>query len=875
MRPSVLTMLSVLAACGNPSKGSSAAAIELQLQLAEDSWYTASPPILSAPQVTSPGILIPLNDDDSGAPSGTDNGNNRVDGATDAKQLAVLIVKKLADQKTGDKVVLRKDSGAGNIRILRKAPDGAEVFVTTSATPMGDTEAISINDDARSADVPLYIEGVTEGELELCAKRVGKKKGEACVTVTVVPKAHPIVSGDTNRDGTADATDLTNHRTWSAAAGGILYVNQDADCDTSAPRDSDDADNTICADDVDDIGRLRVDLRGVDFGSVTGWTRYLRFQESIGKEPIRVFGGTAAGATGLIRTLTSAGSGLSNVRLDLTTAIPTPALAVLGIEGRIYDQEVVVELCVAPISDPLVVSACDRTILRTNPANFQSNLEIPNRAVMSFHANSADLQNALENTLGVGNVFDTNGSAPDDVWTQDEFEIVGSNSPRGHGQCFVHLPRTYDGAVLQTWTETQARNAGVAYISVRPNVAQMKNSAEFGGNLEVLPSNGTTLGRLVVGNNMSTTLKDKLDALSGTQSPPILADVRWLMVAHVDEVMAIFPTSSGWAVAVADTQLARDIIEGNVAGVPRPDDHAALFWKCASGTDRRDPSCIAKATVASATSRTPLQNPTLTVSAGSGIDFSVGNWKWIRIYKNGTGSTARGQIARIKTRVSATEVQIDQVFNLPRVLDARCIALGTVGLPCPVSATADIRDDWISLPKAGDSIVVVEETLDALQWWKRPPAGPIVPALYTAFELRDQALNANFYTTQGLVQKRLKNTIDALIAAGVPASSIVRVPGTYIADGADEASLRLGEAFMPGMVNFQVIARSSGSHVILVAKPFGPTFGGVDPFETVMTNKVGNAPRFINDWDLYHVAYGEVHCGTNLYRANPTKWWLP
>ena len=32
--------------------------------------------------------------------------------------------------------------------------------------------------------------------------------------------------------------------------------------------------------------------------------------------------------------------------------------------------------------------------------------------------------------------------------------------------------------------------------------------------------------------------------------------------------------------------------------------------------------------------------------------------------------------------------------------------------------------------------------------------------------------------------------------------------------------------------------------------------------------------QFVDDWDMFHVNTGEVHCGTNLFKAEARKWWL-
>jgi protein-arginine deiminase len=65
----------------------------------------------------------------------------------------------------------------------------------------------------------------------------------------------------------------------------------------------------------------------------------------------------------------------------------------------------------------------------------------------------------------------------------------------------------------------------------------------------------------------------------------------------------------------------------------------------------------------------------------------------------------------------------------------------------------------------------------------------------------------------------------------------------------------------------------------MIPKPFGPWIEdntnpnhGYDLFERDLTQKIAaivNGPTcdFIDDWDDYHVALGEIHCGTNELRT--------
>ncbi len=80
-------------------------------------------------------------------------------------------------------------------------------------------------------------------------------------------------------------------------------------------------------------------------------------------------------------------------------------------------------------------------------------------------------------------------------------------------------------------------------------------------------------------------------------------------------------------------------------------------------------------------------------------------------------------------------------------------------------------------------------------------------------------------------------------------------------------------AYQPGTVNALVL---DGKH-IASPEPHGPMIDGKDPFktsvETALTAR-GIVVTWVEDWDDYHRNLGEVHCGSNVWRAIPTtKWW--
>jgi protein-arginine deiminase len=81
-------------------------------------------------------------------------------------------------------------------------------------------------------------------------------------------------------------------------------------------------------------------------------------------------------------------------------------------------------------------------------------------------------------------------------------------------------------------------------------------------------------------------------------------------------------------------------------------------------------------------------------------------------------------------------------------------------------------------------------------------------------------------------------------------------------------------AYQPGTVNGAYLSDA----VYAAPKPHGPVINGVDLFEAQLSKVLepfGVKTRFIENWYLYHVLDGEVHCGSNVTRLVPanTNWW--
>ena len=124
--------------------------------------------------------------------------------------------------------------------------------------------------------------------------------------------------------------------------------------------------------------------------------------------------------------------------------------------------------------------------------------------------------------------------------------------------------------------------------------------------------------------------------------------------------------------------------------------------------------------------------------------------------------------------------------------------------------------------------------------------------------------------------------IDGVVAAvrdavGLADDEIVEIPFLF-----EEEEGEGLVAYNPGTVNLLAF----GDYIVQ-ADPFGPQINGEDLFKKDLVDRLGTPVNqlgatgqglfvyFADDWDLYHVLLGEVHCGTNVDAPPPAseKWW--
>jgi hypothetical protein len=104
---------------------------------------------------------------------------------------------------------------------------------------------------------------------------------------------------------------------------------------------------------------------------------------------------------------------------------------------------------------------------------------------------------------------------------------------------------------------------------------------------------------------------------------------------------------------------------------------------------------------------------------------------------------------------------------------------------------------------------------------------------------------------------------------GLTSSDIAYVPIVYVHKVANMRA----HALTAGMVNMLVLGKEC-----IAPDPFGPVVGTDDLFKKSYEKTLkdcGLNINFADDWETYHVAQGEVHCGSNTLRKpdGTKKWW--
>jgi protein-arginine deiminase len=108
---------------------------------------------------------------------------------------------------------------------------------------------------------------------------------------------------------------------------------------------------------------------------------------------------------------------------------------------------------------------------------------------------------------------------------------------------------------------------------------------------------------------------------------------------------------------------------------------------------------------------------------------------------------------------------------------------------------------------------------------------------------------------------------------GLTEADIIRLPSLFETVGGCGGGVA---ALIPGMVNL-IVAKDGATTHLFTADPFfrAVQAQSADPIISSFTSLMppGMQLHFIDNWDVYHMGLGEVHCGTNVRRTPTSTWW--
>ena len=254
---------------------------------------------------------------------------------------------------------------------------------------------------------------------------------------------------------------------------------------------------------------------------------------------------------------------------------------------------------------------------------------------------------------------------------------------------------------------------------------------------------------------------------------------------------------------------------------------------------------------------------------------SFGNLETIPPYTNGAESYPMGRILRGKISSYAPDATFlrmmeDQQVQPPVYIDTSWLLVSHVDETTSFIKANSPRG-WVMLVNDPTAAKAMLEQASAAgngsvpmfvgkSWDSRTPAQQTIDQVLSDTEVMQASAEAATEVAGQIA------TIKQ--ATGLTDNEIVKIPFLHMPYGN-----RGSVAYQPGMVNGLYIAPGH----FVAPKPHGPTIEGKDIFEKAMEDALapyGVTVHFAEDWDLYHRAMGEIHCGTNATREIPqAKWW--
>jgi hypothetical protein len=699
-----------------------------------------------------------------------------------------------------------------------------------------------------------------------------------------------LIYGDTDRDGAITPRDIENRGTWSNQSGAIFSVNCDADegrpavngfkvtdsLDIADDGTTENEDWTIRhADDLPDLAPLRIPKIPALSSDVKV---FLKAEPSTlsGARPVQqvmhLYPKIAVGQQAIWGAANSAAPGGIEVGAEVeitkwvnpqdpaysthgATVVDANGDYTFGLEGLFFrnfgavnkfDGRVVLRIELRKtVNATTTVIGFDKVELRVAPLILLSHKESVEKIYVAGNPNPL-LAIPSPEIVSTSEILIPGIFPPLDPFIQDMVEIGYTQRPGGpQTHVIFRCPKGSEGRHYGWPKNRIGRDIGVFQLKKDT----FRGAGDYGGNIETIPpTDKLPLGRVIIGSTSSDELNTFFNSQGfgnfGIQEPQLIV-TNWLYVGHVDELFNYLPTPG--QVVVASPKRALDILQQEFNSGTEEERNKMVFFATKTATGDL-PSDILTQTVSQDTSMGGGEGSKIWTGvnyAGNPAQYS--QYKFLRIFA-GVGA---GQIARIKqdgTGYGNGYLLVDLVWNTGSHTNA---GIG-------VSAS----NFFPTKPKQNDRFVLVENS-------KRYNIGNSIdntealPALTTAvevladtlFKYRNQQWEANISSAKVQLQTLAKQQLNF-----IPVPSLFSPFGTKNPPSA--------ASFTPNLNNFQPV---NGS--VYFPKPFAPIKAGKDIFEADVEQRIGGAV-FIDDWSVYHIREGEVHCGSATKRIFPTTaWW--
>lgn len=461
---------------------------------------------------------------------------------------------------------------------------------------------------AGALTVVLVAVGPASGAVRLAQMSTSPLDPASIATAPAAATVRADLDVDTNRNGQIEDWADEELEDAPGATSGALFL---ANCDR-------DGTERIDAAAFDAEGRPAFESRGVESlhdvrdlapllvratGAAAGIAWWLRMRADDARA-VHVFEGRRQGAALLMGGFDAASKAPGEIvavpllgvseKSDLELAIESLYLpghkSGRGKQEWEFDGEVELEL-VATLTGSSTPIATDRVRLQVAPFLLVPPTQPARRIWMQSNDGSAALADAFGGVAGL--VEQDPADAAMYRFFQDHVEIGFAAMPDagGAGWHGMHIALQTPLVPLPAWPgrELLAPDRGV-YRWRAPATGVATNACDMGGNLELIPpSPAWPLGRVLIGAGMSDDFLSFLRAqrIGGAAvQGPVLVDLGWLRVGHVDEIVNFLPTPEPRAVGarpfkvvIAQPGYALQLLrEGDPRrGLPAPADDTAAF----------------------------------------------------------------------------------------------------------------------------------------------------------------------------------------------------------------------------------------------------------------------------------------------------------